>query len=251
MILVLAGTQDGREIVQYLKERHYPVIASVVSDYGKKLLEGCRITVNGHPLTESGLRAFIEANGVDVIVDATHPYAVNISMTAMKIAASLPLTYIRYERQPLPLPNYKSLHIVRTYEEAASAAASLGKTIFLTTGSRNLKTFALSESFRQCVYIARVLPEPEVLRECRELGFLPKQVIAMQGPFSHDLNLQLYLKAQADVVVMKNSGSVGGTDTKLTAAMALDLPVVMLERPAVKYPAVAVRYEEIINLLKK
>lgn len=250
MILVLAGTQDGREIVEYLLQKNYPVMASVVSDYGKALLSDSPIKVSHRPLPENELKSLLKENKVDTIIDATHPYAINISTIAMRIAAELSLKYIRYERQVLPLPDYEKLFIVKNYHEAARKAAALGKNVFLTTGSRNLKAFSSADSLKQHNLIARVLPDAAVIQECISLGISPKQIIAMQGPFSHELNKELYKKYQTDVIVTKNSGFVGGTDTKLTAAIELGLPVVMIDRPIIKYPVTVMHYEEIINLLE-
>ena len=250
MILVLAGTQDGREIVEFLTKKQYAVIASVVSDYGKKLLADTKITINDRPLLKDDLQAFIQENQIDTIIDATHPYATHISQTAIGIAENLSLKYIRYERQAVSLPPYDKLFLVKDYEEAALMAAKLGQTIFLTTGSRNLNAFSTAKALENHTVIVRVLPEPKVLAECIALGFLPKQIIAMQGPFSHELNKELFKKYQADVIITKNSGNIGGTDTKLSAAMSMDLSIIMIDRPSITYPVVVHTYDEILNFVR-
>ena len=127
----------------------------------------------------------------------------------------------------------------------------LGQVIFLTTGSRNLKTFKQSPYLEQHYLIARVLPDAQVLTECIGLGFSAKDIIAMQGPFSHELNIELYKKYRAEVIVTKNSGKIGGTDTKITAAIEMDLPIVMIDRPAINYDISAATYAEVLDLIKK
>ena len=80
---------------------------------------------------------------------------------------------------------------------------------------------------------------------------MPKQIVAMQGPFSLELNKAMFLNYQADVVVTKNSGSIGGTDTKLEAAKTLDLPVVVIDRPKLNYANIGHTYEEILAFIKE
>lgn len=251
MIFVLAGTQDGREIAQRLaREAGEPVLASVVSDYGRTLAQTEQLEVSARPLPKEALRALLVERAARAVVDASHPYAAHVSQTAIELCGALGIRYIRYERAQSELPAYEKLHRVHSYEEAARVAASLGKRIFLTTGSRNLAAFANAPELADCQLTARVLPDSAVLAECARLGFAPKQIVALQGPFSHALNQELYKKYDAEVVVTKNSGSVGGTDTKLTAAMELGIAIVVIERPAVAYPLLTRSYEEILKALQ-
>jgi len=84
-----------------------------------------------------------------------------------------------------------------------------------------------------------VLPEPEVITVCRRLGFAPADIVAMQGPFSHQLNVALFREYGADVIVTKNSGLVGGTASKMSAAQELGLALVVIGRPVAEYSRVA------------
>jgi len=252
MIFVAAGTQDGREIVECLLAAGHRVLASVVSEYGKLLLAakpGLRI--NEKPLDLAALRECLQLHEVTAFVDASHPYAVNVSKNAMAACTELAIPYIRYERSQTALPEYAALYRVPDYKAAAQLAASLGKTIFLTTGSRNLALLKKDPACAACRLIARVLPDPAVIEECRQMGFMPKDIIAMQGPFSQALNEELYKKYEADVVLTKNSGKIGGTDSKLAAAMKLGLPIVMIERPALDYPEMTAAYAEILAFAEK
>ena len=252
MIFLAAGTQDGRELAGYLLERGQEVTASVVSRYGEQLLERYRdkgITVNDRPLDADALTKYLTEHRIGVLVDATHPYAANASENAMAACHRAGVPYLRYERANAPV-DYDNVHRVASYEEAAKKAASLGKHIFLTTGSRNLRVFAESPHLRGCALAIRVLPSAEVLASCEELGFAPKQIIAMQGPFSQALNEELFRKYGADVIVTKNGGTVGGADTKVAAAKAMGLPVVLIERPAVAYDHVATTYEEVLAFVQ-
>lgn len=251
MILVLAGTKDGREVITLLATLGYPVMASVFSDYGRELIQGINVPIHTGPLDDAGLTQFIKDNNIQILVDASHPYAVNVSRNAMLACHKEGIQYLRYERPTVPMPSYEGLHIVNDYKEAATIAASLGKVVFLTTGSRHLKLFKESLCLQHHRLIARVLPEPSVLTECLEHGFTPKDIVALQGPFSHELNMALFAEYKAEVIVTKNSGQVGGSDTKITAAMALGLPLVVIDRPTMEYTKIVYTIADVIQYVKE
>ena len=153
----------------------------------------------------------------------------------MQVCDELNIPYIRYEREVTPIPAYNKLHLVKTYEEASDLAMQLGENIFLTTGSNRLDLFAKDSKKYNKHIIARVLPAIASLQICENCGISPKDIVAVQGPFSESLNIALYEKYNADVVVMKNSGTLGGTETKLTAAIKLGLEIVIIDRPRIDY----------------
>lgn len=249
MILVLAGTLDGRELAQYLAERGYKILVSVISDYGRKLAELPGIVVHTGQLTLAGMKELIAAQGIKAILDASHPYAVNVSVNAMAACAASGIRYIRYERSKICVPNYEKLYMAKDAVEAARIAAGLGKVIFLTIGSRTLKIFKTEPLLVDCRLIARVLPQPDVITECIELGFSPGDIVAIKGPFSHALNVALFKEYRTEVVITKNSGTIGGADTKISAAMELGLPLIVIDRPAIGYKNLCQTQAEVMALL--
>ena len=247
MIFVMAGTQDGRELVKMLLAAGYQVTASVVSSYGKQLLEenkGHSLVVNDEPMDGEALEKYFLAHHIDACVDASHPYAVNASQNAMAACQGVKIPYLRYERDLTRL-DYEKAVIVHSYEEAAVEAAKLGNVIFLTTGSRNLSKFTSAECLRDCRLIARVLPTAEVIGLCEDLGLAPDQIVALQGPFSAALNRELFLRYEAEVIITKNSGTLGGTDTKVQAAAELGLPLIVIDRPPLAYDCLCSTFEEV------
>lgn len=253
MIFVAAGTQDGRELTALLLQKGYAVTASVVSHYGEQLLAASgsgRLVINEEPLDEEGLSAYMKDHDIRLFVDASHPYAVHVSENAMLACHKLGIPYIRYERSLTEL-SYEDIVVVHSYEEAAKEAAARGRTIFLTTGSRNLQRFTTADPLQSCTIIARVLPTAEVLALCEQLGLTPRQIVALQGPFSTELNRELFEKYHADVIITKNSGTIGGTDTKLAAAAALDLPVIVIDRPVLQYDHLAHTYDDVLLFVEE
>ena len=105
-VFVAAGTRDGRELAGYISQQGYQVTASVVSSYGESLLRSYQgISVSCEPLDEDGFAAYFRQHGISVFVDASHPYAANVSENAMAACRRTGVAYIRYERQQTPL-NY-------------------------------------------------------------------------------------------------------------------------------------------------
>lgn len=251
MILVVAGTVDGRNLAQYLKKQGFPVIISVTSAYGGLLAEGSANEVNVDFLTQEAFLKFLQDNEIKVVVDASHPYAVNVSKNVIEATKSLNVFYIRYEREQTLLDGYAKLYQVKDTKEAAEKAAQLGDNIFLTVGSRTLAIFKENKSLQNKRLIARVLPDINSLNICLELGFLPRDIIAMQGPFSVEMNKVMYQDFKADVVVTKDSGKTGGADTKLIAAEQLGLPIVLIERPIVDYTIVKTSFADIYKYISE
>ena len=248
-IFLIAGTQDGRKLAEILSQKNFDVTASVVSDYGRKLLETCAgIKINDKPLDRDELEKILRAGDFKFLVDASHPYAKNISANAIDAAQAAQVVYLRYERAAIDF-DYEKIYRVESYEAAALKAAELGKNIYLTTGSRSLKIFV--DLLKDCNLTVRILPTAEVLTQCEALGLSPKQIVAIQGAFSTELNVELFKHARAEVIVTKNSGQIGGTDTKIQAAQVLNLPVVMIERPKIFYPKLAATFEDVLKLLEE
>lgn len=245
-IFLIAGTEDGRKLAKFLSDKNFKVTASVVSEYGRKILEQyANIEINDKKLNAVELEEILRAGNFEILVDASHPYAENISENAITACEKANIFYIRYERPEVEI-NYKNIYRVENYKQAAEISAKLGKNIFLTTGSRNLKKFIECDAVKNCNITARILPTAEVLAEVEKF-LSPKNIIAMQGKFSVELNVELFKHTQAEVIVTKNSGEIGGADTKILAAEILNLPVVLIERPKINYPVAVKNFEEIAN----
>jgi len=263
MILVLGGTREGREIAGVLAGHGCRVLATVVSGYGAELITpDPAVEVLVRPLDAGELDRLLAERDIRLIIDATHPYARVITETAWEAAQSKGIPYVRYERPPVTAGDEGSspvkdagrnsrLYRAGDYKEAAQLAVSFGETVFLTIGSRNLEPFIRAGRLSGKRIVARVLPDAGVLVQCAALGILPQDIIALQGPFSLEMNMAMFREYKADVLVTKDSGSTGGTDTKLAAAAALEIPVVMVARP--DYPGIPVtdRIDEILRQADK
>lgn len=231
MILVLAGTTEAWEAIRALAQQGLEVAATVVTGYGAELATAAGATrVWVGPLDDSGFRRLLEELKPRAVVDATHPFAVEISERAQSACRQLGVPLFRYVRPPGRLPAHPLVVTVRDTEEAALAAVT-GGTLLLAVGSRRLAELVRHPALRQKRLVVRILPDPRSLRLCLDLGIPPRDIVALQGPFSTDLNRALLRHYGADVLVTKESGSPGGLEQKIEAALAEGVKVVVIRRP--------------------
>ena len=250
MILLLAGTIDARLLLRRLKADHQRVAVSVTTEYGAALLAEEPDRINQRKLDAVELQQLLADWQITLVVDATHPYAAEASKNALHATQAANIPYFRFERSSFTVDEQAAaglLHKVASTAAAAAAAGQFGETVFLTTGSKTLPAFVAHPALQGKRIVARVLPETAVLAECRALGLQPRDIVALQGPFSEGLNRELFLAYDAQVVVTKESGTAGGCDTKVAAALALGIPVVMIERPALAYGRSTDDIEELLR----
>ena len=250
MILVLGGTSDSLEICSELnKIFNLKYTLSVTTEYGKDLAKGYARNVILGKLNKNEIMNFIKENKVKLIIDATHPYAIEVSKNAIECSSESNIEYIRYERKSLIEGiEYKNIFVVDTIEEACSIASKRGNNIFIGSGSKNLNKYV--ELIKDKKLIARVLPTSEVIKSCEDLGLNADNIIAMKGPFSKTINIEMYKQYKIDLVITKESGVAGGFLEKIDAAKNLDIPVVIIRRENIEYPKVINDVKEIRNLIK-
>ena len=122
--------------------------------------------------------------------------------------------------------------------------------IFCAIGNKNIEIFLKVAWEKGKKIVARILPDVKAIEKCLNLGLRPKEIVAMQGPFSEELNRAMLKEYNASVLVTKESGAVGGLETKVNAALSLNIPVVIIERPKLQYNMVVQNYEDLIKFLK-
>jgi precorrin-6A/cobalt-precorrin-6A reductase len=120
--------------------------------------------------------------------------------------------------------------------------------ILLTTGSRQLEAFEGLPKDR--TYI-RVLPTAGVLKKCENLGYKPRQILALQGPFSVEMNVAIMKEFNIGFMVTKDSGDVGGVKEKIEAARIVGAKVLFIRRPAVAYPRQVSTVDEAVTCALK
>ncbi len=250
MILLLAGTYEGRRMFALLKREGWPVIASTVSSYGADLITAdTDEEIVWGELDKAGLIALVKAKDVSVLIDATHPFASRISKLAMQAAEELQIDYLRLERKIIEIPKHPLVTRIKQLEEIEEHIEDR-QVVFSTLGSKALPILLPMVKRKKARLIVRVLPTAEVIGKCEQLGLNARQIVALKGPFSKDLNQQLFMYYQAGLILSKESGVAGGLDTKIEAALELDLPILVLGLPDMDYTTVMYSPQEILEYLR-
>lgn len=233
MILVLAGTKDGRELAACLVNAGFKVLASAATPYGGALLrETPGVIVKTGSLDAAGLERLLDRHRIKGIVDATHPFAVEISQLAQDAARTSGRPYLRWERPRAALPDSNLLYRVQDWDGVVTKVSELDiGCVFLAVGVNPLPFIVKHPLLSHCFFAARVLPLPGAVSTCLRAGLKPQQIIALQYPGSRELNMTLFEHFQAEALVTKESGPEGGTAEKVAAALDLGIPVVLVERP--------------------
>lgn len=244
MILFLAGTSDARALACCLQEKGHNLLASVVTDSAAATLQQAGIPHRIGRLSEEQMLNLVDEQSVTCIVDASHPFAEEASKTAMHTASCRNIPYIRYERPDVSF-DHPLITKVDSYEEAALVAKERKGTVMLTTGSKTLAIFTkhlLGEDLR---LLCRLLPTKENMEKCETLGLAQKDIIAIQGPFSKELNIALYNQYGVTQMVTKESGKVGSIDEKMEAALELGINIILIKRPTIEYKNRCTTFEEV------
>lgn len=248
MILVLGGTSDSISICNILNDINKDYIVSVTTRYGSDLVENIAKNIVINKMDVDYMIDFIKNNNIELLIDATHPYAIEVSKNAVKATQILALNYIRYERKSLlEEVEYNKVIKVNSTQEAYTVAEQIGENIFLTTGSKTLKEYV--DNLNNKKIIARVLPTMDVIKQCDDMGLNADNIIAMKGPFSEAINEEIYKHYNIDLVITKESGKEGGFLEKINAARNIDIPIIVITRDRINYPKVINDIDEIKYLL--
>ena len=235
-ILVFSGTSEGRQFTERLNAAGRAAVCFVATEYGE-------IVMKPHPLCEirqgrltpDRMRETFEAEDPQYIVDATHPYAVEVTANIRRAAeeAGMADRYLRLSREreaadEALLARFPDCEIVPDAETAAARCCALEGNIFLTTGVRELSKFMAHEELADRL-TARILPSMDSLRIAAESGIRSGALICMEGPFDTEINVALFRRTNARVMVTKNSGARGGFEEKLVAAQRCGIHTIIID----------------------
>ena len=225
-LLVFGGTTESRTLL----ERGIPALCCVATDYGAKLLEGLdNVTPLVGRLDAPAMEALFRREGITHVIDATHPYAVEVSRNIRTACAAAGIKLLRVARPRTPLP--ESAVVAASSEEAAALLNATDEKVLLTVGSKELPAFAGVTNAKTRLF-ARVLPTSAVIAQCEALGYDAGHIVAMQGPFSRAMNEAMFAATGAKTLVTKDGGASGGMEDKLAAAESAGARVIVIGRSA-------------------
>lgn len=250
MIFMLAGTSDARDLALALQSAGHAVTATVVTESAASSLADVGLPHLIGRLTAEEMASIILDQGYQLVVDASHPFAEEASKNAMAAAKQAQVPYIRYERAHEHY-THPLITVVKDYEEAARLAAEKRGVIMLTTGSKTLATFTnVLQGLENTRVIARMLPRLDNMEKCEALGVAQRDIVAIQGPFSKELNEALFRQYGVTLMITKESGKVGSVDEKLEAALACNIEIILIARPNIQYGQQYSTFEEVLQAVQ-
>lgn len=241
-IVLFAGTTEGRLLSECLSEAQIAHTICVATEYGEIVLqEHAQAEIHRGRMDREQMRVFFQEQGFEAVVDATHPYAELVTENIKKAAQELGISYLRLARKLEKVHGtdvaqeenngqaYDGVVMFEENEACARALQQVEGNILLTTGSKELSAYCKDESVKNRLYV-RVLPGVESIRLCEEQGICGKQILALQGPFTGEMNEAMLRQYRIKCLVTKMSGSAGGFQEKVEAARRVGIPVYVIGR---------------------
>ena len=247
-IWLIGGTSESVTLAKAISLCQIPLVITVTSQsaqalypVGSNILVGC--------MNQIQMQSFCQNNLIQAVVDASHPYAVEVSRQAIAVTAQLNLPYLRFERtnyQPSDsiAPN-SSIIQLDSFTTLLSGKYLQNQRVLLTVGCKSLPLFQAWQ--HRATLFARILPKLESLEIALESGFTSDRLIAIRPPISTNLEMALWQKWQISIVVTKASGRAGGEDIKRQVATELNVPLIIIARPQVLYPQQTSIIEDVLS----
>lgn len=227
--LIFAGTTEGYALCRFLSENHISVYACVATDYGSRSLEANEyLTVSAGRLDEVGMEELLQKTDPQIVLDATHPYAAEVTVNIRNACSNTGIQYQRVLREGTDC-DADAVYVENT-QAAIDYLNTTEGNILLTTGSKELAAYRAVHEYEKRLY-ARVLSLPSVMESCAALGFEGKHLIGMQGPFSKELNAAMLRQYNCRYLVTKDTGKAGGFEEKIDAALECGVIPVIIGRP--------------------
>ena len=226
--IVFAGTTEGYEISRFLSENKVSVLACVATEYGSRSLEENEfLSIRAERLDKEQMQELFAAERPELVLDATHPYAAEVTVNIREARENTAVSYVRVLREG---GVHKDAVYVENTEAAVDYLKHVSGNVLLTTGSKELSAYTEIPGYQERMF-ARVLSIQNVIETCRMLGFEGKNLIAMQGPFSKELNAAMLRQYDCRYLVTKDSGKAGGFEEKIQAATECGAIPVIIGRP--------------------
>lgn len=230
-VIVFAGTTEGREIAEFLDRKGIPAHICVATEYGEQLLQGGQnLEISHERLSAEEMELLIKEKKCEMVIDATHPYAAVVTINIKKACEAAEVSYIRVLRENQENQNSGDCLYADSVEDAVALLEHTKGNILATTGSKEAAKYTALTDYENRVFL-RVLSLPDVVKQCKDLGFQGKNLICMQGPFSEELNIAMLRQWNCKYLVTKMSGATGGFQEKIDAARTCGCIPVIIGRP--------------------
>ncbi|WP_170417661.1 cobalt-precorrin-6A reductase [Ruegeria atlantica] len=219
-LLILGGTTEANALAKILAEHGIPAIYSYAGRVDNPRPQPLPVRVGGFGGVE-GLARYLKDHAITHVVDATHPFAAQMSANAIAACREAEVPLAALTRPAWRAQGKDRWQHVSDIDAAVTALTGPARRVFLAVGRMHLEEFAAQPQHR---YLLRLVDEPYTLT-------LPNcDVIVSRGPFTEAGDRALIQQYDIELVVSKNSGGTGAR-AKLDAARALGVPVLMIDRP--------------------
>lgn len=231
-VIIFGGTTEGRRLAEFCGEHKIQTVVCVVSEYGEMLVpESPSVQVIRKALDKDEMEALFVAEKPSLVLDATHPYARVVTENVTQVCQKMGIVWYRVLRKSeLETKNADSIVTVDSVDQAVEWLKSHEGTVLVTTGSKELVKYTAIPDYKERIF-ARILPDSQALLNSEALGFPRNHMIAMQGPFSLEMNIATMHMIGAQYLVTKESGHAGGFLDKIHAAEAVGATALVIGRP--------------------
>jgi precorrin-2 dehydrogenase/sirohydrochlorin ferrochelatase/precorrin-6A/cobalt-precorrin-6A reductase len=242
-ILIFGGTTEGRLLFEQLQDLGIQADLHVATAYGKELVdEGTQGFIESGRLDAEGMVSLFQKRMPEMVVDATHPYAVEVTKNLKSACETGGIPYLRLNRAATKADG---VILCESIEEAVEWLDQRLGAVLSTIGSKGLRHLTGIRDYENRVY-ARILPLAEAVEDAVALGFKGNHLICMQGPFSVEMNLAMLRQYKCEYLLTKDSGASGGFEEKLAAAKAAGVQVVLVGRPS---DSDGLSYEQVLRVI--
>ncbi len=229
-VILFAGTTEGKLIAEACKNKPVQLHVCVATEYGAtRIEEADNIIIDAGRKDQAQMERLIGETGAELVIDATHPYAAEVTETIKKACAGTDAEYVRLLRAE-EHEGTEHCIFVKDTKEAAEYIDSVPGNVLLTVGSKELAGYTGIKDYKTRLF-ARILPLPQGVEQAAALGFQGKNLICMQGPFTEEINAAMLKMLDISYLVTKDTGSAGGFPEKLAAARSCGAKVVVVSRP--------------------
>lgn len=226
-IALFSGTTEGRALSLELAGAGYAVTVFVATEYGtEEQGEHAGIEVREGRVDQEEMRRILP--GFSHCIDATHPYAKEVTKNLRAACEQTGVPYFRLKRGESLLKEDDPVITVATTEEAAKVLEEMEGNALLSTGAKELAAYAPAGPER---LYPRVLPSKDSIASCEAAGIPHRNIIAMQGPFTQEMNEATIRQYAIRVLVTKDGGKAGGFRDKIEAAKSTGITVLVIRRP--------------------
>ena len=227
-VVIFGGTTEGRALTEFCGRNRIPTLVCVATSLGEEIAPIYdSVKVNVGRMDADEIEYFLAEIQPRLVVDATHPYASDVTSNVHRAAEALGIRTIRVSRSGTAAEDVLRFPNLSELIDWINTTSGI---IFSTTGAKEALELTKVIHFEERV-VLRLLPVAGNIAECAALGYPTSHLIAMQAPFSQELNAAMFRTTGAKILVTKDSGTVGGLAEKLAAAKECGMTVAIVDRP--------------------